>query len=48
MSENAITLLSNEKMLDTFKQNAFNHAMNFDLPNILPLYESLYTKLCNI
>ncbi|MBT6815054.1 MAG: N-acetyl-alpha-D-glucosaminyl L-malate synthase BshA, partial [Flavobacteriales bacterium] len=44
MSENAITLLSNEKMLDTFKQNAFNHAMNFDLPNILPLYESLYTK----
>ena len=45
MSENAIKLLSNESMLDKFKKNAVNHAMKFELSNILPLYESLYTKL---
>ncbi|MGY8989113.1 MAG: N-acetyl-alpha-D-glucosaminyl L-malate synthase BshA [Flavobacteriales bacterium] len=47
MSENAIKLLSDNEKLEEFKENAFIHSQKFDLPNILPLYESLYTKLFN-
>ena len=42
MSENVIKLLSDEERLERFKNNAFQHAQKFDLPSILPLYESLY------
>jgi len=45
MSENAIQLLSDNEKLEQFKENAFIHSQNFDLPNILPLYECLYEKL---
>ena len=45
MSENAIKLLSDNKKLEGFKENAFIHSQKFDLPNILPLYECLYEKL---
>ena len=47
MSENAIKLLSDNEKLKEFKENAFIHSQKFDLPKILPLYESLYTKLFN-
>ncbi|MEE2699740.1 MAG: N-acetyl-alpha-D-glucosaminyl L-malate synthase BshA [Bacteroidota bacterium] len=45
MAEKAILLLKDAALLDTFKQNAFKHAMEFDLPNILPLYEEIYQRL---
>ena len=45
MSENVIKLLSDNKKLEQFKENAFIHSQKFDLPNILPLYECLYEKL---
>ncbi|MBT6808418.1 MAG: N-acetyl-alpha-D-glucosaminyl L-malate synthase BshA [Flavobacteriales bacterium] len=48
MSEKTISLLSDKQMLSSFKENSYKHAQSFDLPKILPLYESLYTKLCNI
>ena len=44
MSENAIKILSNIETLNTFKENALSVAKQFDIKNILPLYESLYQK----
>jgi len=45
MSFNAIKLLSDEKMLEKFKNQARKKAGEFDLQNILPLYEKLYEGL---
>ena len=47
MSENVIKLLSDEERLEQFKNNAFKHAQKYDLPSILPLYESLYFNVIN-
>ncbi|MEC4005122.1 N-acetyl-alpha-D-glucosaminyl L-malate synthase BshA [Flavobacterium sp. SUN052] len=44
MSANAIKILSNIDTLNTFKENALSVAKQFDIKNILPLYESLYEK----
>ena len=45
MSANAIKLLSDQKLLDTFRENAFARAELFDVEKILPLYERLYQQL---
>ena len=45
MAKKAILLLADENKLEQFKENAFSHAMEFDLPNILPLYEKIYEDL---
>ena len=45
MAKKAILLLADENKLEQFKKNAFSHAMEFDLPNILPLYEKIYEDL---
>ena len=45
MARKAILLLADENKLEQFKENAFSHAMEFDLPNILPLYEKIYEDL---
>ena len=45
MAEKAIYLLKNQELLEEFKQNSYVHAMGFDLPNILPLYEKIYEEL---
>jgi L-malate glycosyltransferase len=45
MSANAIKLLSDDKMLEKFRHNAFEQAKKFDIEKILPLYESLYRQL---
>ena len=47
MSENVIKLFSDEERLEQFKNNAFKHSQKFDLPSILPLYESLYFNVIN-
>lgn len=44
MSKNAIHILSNNETLSTFKRNALAIAKQFDILNILPLYEELYEK----
>ncbi len=44
MAENAIKILSNKETLYTFKDNALSVAKQFDIHNILPLYESIYFK----
>ncbi len=47
MAANAIKILSNNDNLNTFKKNALSVAKQFDIKNILPLYESLYEKAIN-
>lgn len=44
MAENAIRILSDNKTLTKFKENALDVAKQFDIKNILPLYENLYLK----
>jgi len=45
MAEKSIELLSDEDKLMQFKECAYKHAMQFDLPNILPMYEAIYENL---
>ena len=45
MSNAAIDLLSNELMLQEFKQNALNRAKEFELSKILPVYEKYYEEV---
>jgi len=44
MTKNALKLLSNDSLLESFKTNAYQQAMKFDIEVILPKYESLYEK----
>ena len=45
MSANAIKLLSDKKLFNQFRENAFEQAKKFDIVNILPHYEKLYQQL---
>lgn len=44
MTRNALMVLDKNN-LPRFKQNALNRAQEFDIANILPLYETLYLKV---
>ena len=44
MSKKAISILSNRKSLENFKNKAFLKAMEYDINNIVPLYEKTYKK----
>jgi N-acetyl-alpha-D-glucosaminyl L-malate synthase BshA len=44
MSRLGIDLLKNEKQLHAFKQKAKEHAAEFDIHHIIPLYEKLYER----
>ena len=44
MSKKAISILSNRKSLENFKNKAFLKAMEYDINNIVPLYENTYQK----
>jgi N-acetyl-alpha-D-glucosaminyl L-malate synthase BshA len=45
MAEKAIYILEDEERLQTFKENALARAKEFDLANILPLYENYYVEV---
>lgn len=45
MAKNAIAILKNDKILTQFKLAAFEHAKQFSIENILPVYEEIY-KSC--
>ena len=47
MAENALKILKDETVLAEFKMNALSVAKQFDIKNILPLYEDLYRKAIN-
>lgn len=44
MAANALKILENDTTLEKFKADAFNWALEFDILNILPLYEEVYEK----
>jgi glycosyltransferase involved in cell wall biosynthesis len=44
MSQQAIAILKDDKQLAQFKKNAAEHALKFDIHNIVPLYEKLYER----
>ena len=48
MSECAIKLLSDDKLLQQFRKNAKAQALKFDLNNIVPQYEKLYSRFCRM
>jgi glycosyltransferase involved in cell wall biosynthesis len=45
MSQRAIELLTDESMLQRFREAAREQASAFDLSRILPVYEALYNKV---
>jgi glycosyltransferase involved in cell wall biosynthesis len=45
MAANTIKLLSDEEMLNKFKQQALERAKEFDIEKILPKYEAYYQKV---
>jgi L-malate glycosyltransferase len=47
MSKHAISILSNDQILQQFKEQAGTHAAKFDIMNIIPQYEKLYNRFCN-
>ena len=44
MSEKAIAILRDDETLDAFRRGASAHARQFDITNIVPLYEELYER----
>ncbi|MBK8600378.1 MAG: N-acetyl-alpha-D-glucosaminyl L-malate synthase BshA [Flavobacterium sp.] len=48
MAANAIKILENNETLNNFKSNALTTAKQFDIQNILPLYEELYLRAISI
>ncbi len=45
MAQYAIELLKNEELLQTFRQNAYRRAQDFDIQKILPQYEAYYEEI---
>lgn len=45
MAKNTITILKDENVLTTFKQNAKEHTKKFSLENVIPVYEEIYESL---
>jgi len=45
MAKNSVYILHDSQRLAQFKKNVLQHAMKFDLQNILLLYENYYEKI---
>jgi N-acetyl-alpha-D-glucosaminyl L-malate synthase BshA len=45
MAKNALTILSSEETLTTFRMQALAQAKRFDIDNILPIYEEYYEEI---
>ncbi|HEX8277438.1 MAG TPA: N-acetyl-alpha-D-glucosaminyl L-malate synthase BshA, partial [Segetibacter sp.] len=48
MSRNAIEILGSDERLAIFKKNAYEQALKFDIHNIVPVYEKLYSRVCSM
>ncbi len=48
MAENAISILSDDEVLNRFKKQAFETSKKFDIKNILPMYEEIYQRALNV
>ena len=45
MSKHAISILENDEKLQNFRKEAAQHALTFDINNIIPIYEKLYDEV---
>ena len=45
MAKNTIKILSNQSTKKKFQEGAYKQATNFDISKIIPLYESVYTRV---
>jgi N-acetyl-alpha-D-glucosaminyl L-malate synthase BshA len=45
MAANAVKILESDEVLNTFKENAFKRAQDFDLKKILPIYIDYYNSV---
>jgi N-acetyl-alpha-D-glucosaminyl L-malate synthase BshA len=48
MAQNALKILENDKTLSEFKERALSIAQQFDIKNILQMYEDLYQQALNL
>jgi N-acetyl-alpha-D-glucosaminyl L-malate synthase BshA len=48
MSEYAVEILSDNEKEELFKKKAFEQASRFDIHNIIPVYEKLYSRFCRM
>lgn len=48
MGNYAVEILSDPDKLAAFKKNAFEQANRFDIHNIIPIYEKLYSRFCRL
>ena len=48
MSEFAVSILNNEERLELMKEEAYKHALKFDISNIVPHYENIYRRYCRM
>ncbi|MEX1189244.1 MAG: N-acetyl-alpha-D-glucosaminyl L-malate synthase BshA [Bacteroidia bacterium] len=48
MAKNALRLLNDKNLMKTFRANARTQAMKFNITEILPVYEKMYSKLTGI
>jgi N-acetyl-alpha-D-glucosaminyl L-malate synthase BshA len=48
MSRQTILMLKNEQLLADMKEKAYQQACRFDISNIIPLYEKLYSRFCRM
>ena len=48
LSDFALSILRDEKVLKQFKDRAAEHAKKFDIHHIIPLYEKLYERFCKM
>jgi glycosyltransferase involved in cell wall biosynthesis len=46
--ELGIKILENKETLNQFKEAAYQQALTFDIHNIVPLYENLYSRFCRM
>lgn len=48
MSEFALSILQNDGKLQEMKEAAYTQACQFDIKNIIPVYEKLYSRFCRM
>ena len=48
MTNKGISILNDKKILELFKENAFNKARDYDINKIVPLYEKTYSEAVKI
>jgi len=48
MTQQAIELLSNKELFHKLREGAYKQAVRYDISNIVPIYEKLYSRFCTM